>query len=506
MEYQQLLTVILIFVTPILVLKLWSKVQNNTITQQKKYPPCPKKLPFLGNLHQMQGDLPYKILQRLSKEYGPLMLLQLGSVPTLVISSAKVARQIFKPHDLIFSSRPALYIPKRLSYECNDLTFAPYGEHWKEVRKLVLLEMLSVKRVQSFTTTRQEEVGNMINSIVQSYPSPVNLSKIAPTLTNGVICRIAFGTKYDNGIEGSSDKVKFEIHEIFHAIQTLQGRFNVADFYPWLGWFLNKFNGVDSSLEKNFKEMDKFFDKIIKEHQETVDDHETFVSVLLRLQKDPDQTIALTDNQVKGLLMDMFIAGTDTSSATLVWIMTELIRNPSIMKKAQDEVRQVINGKQRVEESDLPNLPYLKLIIKETLRLHPAAPLLVPRETIESFKFQEYDIPAKTRVFVNAKAISTDPNVWDNPTKFDPERFANSLIDYKGHDFELIPFGVGRRGCPGMNFAILLIEITLANFLYRFDWSLPEGMTKEDVDMSEATGFTVRKKEPLLLVAKPRSL
>ncbi|KAK9726678.1 hypothetical protein RND81_05G230000 [Saponaria officinalis] len=287
-------------------------------------------------------------------------------------------------------------------------------------------------------------------------------------LTNDVICRISFGTKFD-GIEGVNGDVKSETREILHTMQSLFGMFNVADFYPWLGWMVNKVNGINSRLKKCFREMDEYFDKLIEEHRNIIVDHETLVDVLLRLQKDPNQTIALTNNQVKALLMDMFSAGTDTSSATLVWMMTELMKNPSIMKIAQDEVRQVVKGKQRVEESDLPKLSYLKLIIKETFRLHPPAPLLVPRESVDSRKFGEYEIPTKTRVFVNAKAMSMDANVWDNPDKFDPERFADSSIDYKGHDFELIPFGVGRRGCPEINFAILLIKLAFENLLYYFD-------------------------------------
>ncbi|KAK9726675.1 hypothetical protein RND81_05G229800 [Saponaria officinalis] len=482
---------------PLLLLKLYSKVQ-------KKHPPCPRKLPILGHLHHLVGHLPHIALEKLSKVHGPLMLLQLGSVPTLVISSANVAREIFKPHDLIFSSRPQSYAGKRLTYGCNDITLAPYGEYWREVRKIVILELLSVKRVLSFRSTREEEVELMVNSIVRCSPKPVNLSELTLDLANNVICRVAFGTKYDD-IEGCNGKVKPKVHEILDVTQSLLGEFNVADFYPWLGWFVNKVNGVDLRLKKNFREIDEFLDKIIEEHREIIVDHETIVDVLLRLQKDPDQTIALTNNQVKAILMDMFVAGTDTSSATLVWIMTELIKNPSIMKRAQDEVRRVVKGKQRVEESDLPKLSYLKLIIKETLRLHPPAPLLVPRETTEPCKIGEYEIPAKTRVFINAKAIATDPNVWDNPNDFEPKRFMDSSIDYKGHDFELIPFGIGRRGCPGINFAILLVEITLANFLYCFDWSLPKGMTTDDIDVVEAIGITMHKKEPLLLLAIPRS-
>ena len=207
-------------------------------------------------------------------------------------------------------------------------------------------------------------------------------------------------------------------------------------------------------------------------------------------------------------MQDMFIAGSDTSSATLVWAMCELIRNPSTLKKAQDEVRQQVGkGKQKVEESDLPNLKYLKLVLKETLRLHPPVPLLVPRETTEPCVVRGYEIPAKTRVFINAKAISTDPNVWDDPDPnvFQPERFLNCEIDYRGQDFELIPFGVGRRSCPGLNFAILVVELALSNLLYRFDWSLPHGMTEDDIDMEEAIGLTTHKKNPLLLLASPRT-
>lgn len=202
----------------------------------------------------------------------------------------------------------------------------------------------------------------------------------------------------------------------------------------------------------------------------------------------------------------MFIAGTDTSSATVVWIMTELMRNPRVMRRAQNEIREVVKEKEKVEESDLSKLMYLKLVVKEALRLHPPAPLLIPRETTEDCVIRRYRIPSKTRVFINAKSIGTDPKYWENPHEFRPERFLNSSIDFMGQNFEFIPFGVGRRGCPGIHFASPLIELALANLLYHFDWKLPKGMKSEDLSVEEAFGLTTHKKVPLCLVATPANI
>ena len=201
-------------------------------------------------------------------------------------------------------------------------------------------------------------------------------------------------------------------------------------------------------------------------------------------------------------MQDIFIAGTDTSSATIVWIMSELIKNPAAMKRAQEEVREVAKGKGTVDESELSKLNYLKLVIKEGLRLHPPAPLLVPRETTEFCRVEGYDIPSGTRMFINAREIGRDSKYWDNPNKFCPERFLESSVDYRGQHFELLPFGAGRRGCPGIDFGVVLIELALANLLCYFDWELPHGMRREDLDMEEAFGITMHKKVPLCLVAK----
>lgn len=304
MEFVQFLWGILIFA-----LLVWLIEPQTRVLKQRRLPPSPKKLPFLGNIQELLGhDLPHVALQRLSKEYGPLMLLQLGSIPTLVISSADVAREIFKAHDIVFSSRPQLYSANRLSYGCNDMSFAPYGEYWREARKIAIIELLSLKRVQSFQSVREEEVDFVIDFITRYSCDdplrPVDLSELMLSLANNVICRVAFGRKYD-GSEVSIGNGKAKFFEILRDTQRLLGEVNVADFYPWLGWLLNKVNGLDARLEKTFKELDEFYNEVIEEHlQQTgpVSNHEDLVDVLLRLQRDPKQTIALNNNQVKGIL------------------------------------------------------------------------------------------------------------------------------------------------------------------------------------------------------------
>ncbi|XP_019085400.1 PREDICTED: cytochrome P450 71B3-like [Camelina sativa] len=200
---------------------------------------------------------------------------------------------------------------------------------------------------------------------------------------------------------------------------------------------------------------------------------------------------------------EIYLAGVDTSAITIIWAMAELITNPRVMKKTQDEIRTCIGIKQngRIEEEDTHKLHYLKLVIKETLRLHPAAPLLLPRETMADIKIQGYDIPCKTLLLINAWSIGRNPKLWRNPEEFNPDRFIDCPIDYKGNNFEMLPFGSGRKICPGMAFGIATIELTLLNLLYFFDWRLP-GESK-DIDMEEAGDTTIVKKVPLELIPVP---
>ncbi|KAL2321770.1 hypothetical protein Fmac_026149 [Flemingia macrophylla] len=486
---------VFVFLTLLFTSSLVKRLRNpGSAAENKQLPPGPRKLPLIGNLHQL-GKLPHRTLGRLARHHGPLMFLQLGSTPTLVVSSAEMAKEIFKNHDSVFSSRPRLHAANRLGYG-SGVSFAPYGEYWREMRKIMMLELLSAERVQTFEGVRFDEVKRLLRSVAMS-SEPVDLSELTLSLSNNVVCRIALGRV---GMENN------KLCEMLKETQEMLGGFFLVDFFPRLGW-LGKFTAIEDRLERNFREIDKFYDQVIEEHVNererngaTKHEHDV-VDVLLQLQRDPNRPVAIGDDQIKGVLADIFIAGTDTSAATMIWAMSELIRNPKAMERAQEEVRQVLKGKEMLEEIDLPELSYLKSVVKEALRLHPPVPLLLPRETTEACTIQGFEIPAKTRVLVNAHSIAMDPTCWENPNEFLPERFLVGSINFRGQHFEMLPFGAGRRGCPGLNFAMPLVELALANLLRSFQWVLPHGLPIQDLNMEEAIGITMHKRDHLWLKA-----
>lgn len=198
------------------------------------------------------------------------------------------------------------------------------------------------------------------------------------------------------------------------------------------------------------------------------------------------------------------MAGSETTSSSIEWAMTELLCNPESMIKAKSELDRVIGPNRKLEEADLENLQYLQAIIKETLRLHPPIPLLVPRRAIHDTKFMGFDIPKDTQVFVNAWAIGRDPNSWDDPLCFRPERFLDSNVEYKGQNYEFIPFGAGRRMCAGVPLAHRVLNLVLGSLLHHFEWELEENVTPATMDMKDRKGITVRKFEPLKAIPKNR--
>ncbi|XP_077229216.1 cytochrome P450 71AP13-like [Tasmannia lanceolata] len=490
------------FIFLALILKHFSKeLRNSGNNRGPRLPPGPSKLPIIGNLHQL-GGMPHISLWRLSQKFGPIIHLKFGEIPTVVVSSAAMAMEVMKTHDLVLSSRPQMFSAKQFFYNCTDIAFAPYGPYWRHVRKICILELLSIKRVQSFRFVREQEVERLVRRIALTYPNPVNLSKMLGLFASDVLCQVALGKNFSEG--GEYDKHGFQ--KMLEEFQILLGGFSLGDFFPSMEW-INSINGWKRRLQSAFKRFDRFFDEVIEQHlnsKKAMEENKDLVDVLLELQKNGSLDMPLTMDNIKAIIMDMFVAGTDTTFITLDWGMTELIINPRVMRKAQDEVRGVVRDRKMVQERDLPQLHYMKAVIKETFRLHPPAPVLVPRESIEEVTIGGYVIPSKTRFFVNAWAIGRDSDSWQNPEVFEPERFIGSSIDYKGLDFELIPFGSGRRICPAISFGTASVELALAQLLHSFDWELPHGIGPKDLDMTEVFGITMHRTNDLMVVAKPR--
>ncbi|KAB1995763.1 hypothetical protein ES319_D13G183100v1 [Gossypium barbadense] len=468
------------------------------IDSNKKLPPGPWKLPFIGNLHQLLGSLPHRILRDLANQHGPLMHLQLGEISTIIVSSPEIAKDVLITHGRIFADRPYSIAGNVISYDSRDIVMAPYGNYWRQVRKICTVELLTAKRVQSFESIRQEEVLGLVKYISSNQGSPINLTKKIFSLTYGITSRAAFG-------KICKDKDSYSV--VVEEIIKLASGFSLADLYPSFR-VLELISGLRQKAEAQLQKSDEILQSIINEHRANLESgrigegeaKDDLVTVLLKTQQLADLEFPLTDKEIKAIIWNIFGAGGETSSTSVDWAMSEMVRNPKVLKKAQKEVRQVCHGKRDVAEASLRELKYLALVIKETMRLHPPFPLLLPRESRENCEINGYQVPSRTKLIINAWAMGRDPRYWSEAESFYPERFLNSSIDFKGTDLEYIPFGAGRRICPGISFALPNIELPLAKLLFHFDWELPSGLSHEDLDMTETFGVTARRKDDLILI------
>ncbi|KAK9033993.1 hypothetical protein V6N11_050172 [Hibiscus sabdariffa] len=476
-------------------LLLFKKKTDQSNKKHNKLPPSPPKLPIIGNLHQL-GELSHSSLSQLAHKYGSVMLLHLGRIPVVVVSSADAAKEVLKVNDLACCTRPKLAGIGKLTYNHLDVAFSPYSECWRELRKICVLELFSMKRVKSFWSVREEEIWSLMDSISRSSTDLVNVTEKVFVVIGSIIFRTSFGKCF----YGSKfDRAKF--YELVHDVAIVAGSFSYEECFPGFGWIIDRISGHSGRVERVFQELDTFFQQAIDDHLKPgrAKHEEDIIDVMLGIENEQIRLLGdhawLTKNSYQG-------SSLDTSALTVIWAMTELMRNPTLMMKAQDEVRGIVGKKGRVEQTDLDQLHYPKLIIKETLRLHPPAPLLIAREAISHFKINNYDICPGTLIQINVWAIARDSNYWKNPEEFFPERFSDNTIDFKGQDFEFLPFGGGRRVCPGLYMGTVTVELLLANLLYCFDWCLTDGMKQTYMNMEEQGGqcVTLNKKTPLLLM------
>lgn len=492
------------------VLGVLLKWMHGTKSSTKPKPPGPPAWPLIGNILDL-GTMPHQNLYKLRPKYGPVLWMKLGSVNTMVIQSAEAAADLFKNHDAFFSDRKVPHAVTACDYNQGSLAFGNYGPYWRTLRKLCTMELLVTKRVNDSTEIREKCVNKLVcwieenaaSSLAQGRSGEVELAQLFFLMAFNVVGNLMLSK--DLLDLSSSDGREF--FDAMSQVMKWAGTPNLADFLPFL-------KSVDPSRVKKNMTKDigvaiNIVSSFVKDrsHQATSTEKvkKDFLDMLLEYEGDgkegPDK---ISYNNIIILILEMFFAGSETTSSSMEWAMAELLHNPESMRKVKEELESVLIPNQKVTESDIDRLPYLQAVVKETMRLHPPLPFLVPRNSTEDTNFMGYHIPKNTQVFVNVWAIGRDPDAWEDPLSFKPERFIGSKINYKGQNFELLPFGSGRRICVGMALAHRVVHLTLATLLWTFDWKLDNCLTPHTMDMAERTAFTLRKLEPLKAIPTKR--
>ncbi|KAL6130547.1 hypothetical protein ACLB2K_068926 [Fragaria x ananassa] len=466
---------------------------------KKRLPPGPRGFPIFGSLNLL-GTFPHKDLHQLARKYGDIMYMRLGLVPVIVVSSPRAAELFLKTHDLVFASRPPHQGAKHIAYDQRNLTFAEYGSYWRDMRKMCTLELLSNHKINSFKSMRKEEVTLMVDSIRESAAKEprvsVDLSSKVSSLSADMTCRMVFGKKYMDE-EFSKRGFKSVIQE---GVQ-LGAAPNLGDYIPCIAPL--DLQGFTKQMKAVHKVFDDFLEKILEEHLQSRDHGERtkdFVDVMLGFLGSEGSAYQIERSNIKTIMLDMLTASMDTSATTIEWALSELIRQPELMNKVQIELAIVVGMERMVEESDLEKLEYLDMVVKETLRLHPVAPMLLPHHSTEDCTVDGFHIPKTSRIFINVWSIGRDTNAWTEVEKFIPERFVGSDIDLRGNHFELLPFGSGRRRCPAIQLGLTVVKLVLAQLVHCFDWELPDNMSPNDLDMTEEYGLTVPRAKHLLAI------
>ncbi|GMI72000.1 TRANSPARENT TESTA 7, CYTOCHROME P450 75B1 [Hibiscus trionum] len=458
----------------------------------KRLPPGPRGLPILGNL-LMIGTKPHQDLQRLARKYGPVMHLRFGLIPVIVVSSPEEAEPFLKTHDLVFASRPPTEASKYITRNQQNLLFSPYGSYWRNMRKMCTLELLSNHKISTFRSMRKQELDLLVRRIREA-AAAVDLSSEVTSFSTDIACRMVIGKKF-NGDDFNEKGFGAMIRE---GMQ-IAAAFNLADYIPQTRGL--DLQGLTKRMKVVAKDFDDFLEKIIEEHVQSKDENRVkdFIDVMLGFMgSEETHEYRVERDTIKAIVLDMLVGSMDTAAATIDWTLAELMRHPQVTKKLRKELEDVVGTKRMVEESDLEKLEYLDMVIKESLRLHPVTVFLMRHAAREDCTVKGFHIPKDARIFVNVWAIGRDERVWADAEKFYPERFVGNDIDVRGQNFELIPFGSGRRGCPGMQLGLTVVRLVVAQLVHCFDWELPGNMLPTELDMSDDFGLVCPRAKPLL--------
>ncbi|KAI8005498.1 Cytochrome P450 81C13 [Camellia lanceoleosa] len=576
-----------LIIISLLLLFFFFKLLTEKQERYKNLPPSPPGLPIIGHLHLLKGPL-HQTLQACSDKYGPITLLRFGPRKVILVTSPSAVEECFTKNDIIFANRPPSLSGKYLNYNYTSMGSAPYGDLWRNLRRITTLEILSTTRLERTTSIRGEEVKFFVNQLMNNCGggeySKVNLNSKFFELSFNVMTMMIMGKRfYGESVDNVGEAKLFQklIREHFELVK----KSNPADLFPVLQW-VDLF-GTAKKMIATAERMDKFLQKLVDEHKKTSASTKvkTLIHNMLSLQETEPEFY--TNSIINGMIMPrlshvgvspslhsvchlasfyhrrfgapgtllrgtsvlsdfhsfiiadgtsflsfprsyvsvaealhvgispslhfvmsfkisayacwvLLIAGSETSSTTLEWAMSLLLNHPDAMTKVKEEIDAHVGQHRLIDEQDLPKLDYLSNVVNEALRLYAPVPLLLPHEASEDCTVGDYDVPQGTTLMVNALAIHRDPKLWENPTKFMPERFQ---AESAGDGYRLIPFGSGRRGCPGASLAKRMVGLALGALIQSFEWKT---VNEEQVDMTESPGITMPKLKPLEASCKPR--
>ncbi|PHT28842.1 Geraniol 8-hydroxylase [Capsicum baccatum] len=467
----------------------------------KKLPPGPSPWPIIGNFHLL-GAKPHVSLANLAKVYGSIMSLKAGQITIVVISSSTIAKQVLQKQDLAFCTR---FIPDALqahNYCRFSLTWLPVCPQWRMLRRILNTNLISSNRLDANQNLRSQKVKELIAYCAKCSQEAkvVDIGEVA-FKTN---LNLLSNTLFSRDLADPFSDAKAELMDVISSIVDVAGKINLVDYFP----ILEKIDPQRIRYRTNIHlgKLFKLFGDLINERLEEKKRNHTEKSDILGvfLNHSAENPEEICRNHLNSMLMDLFIGAIDTTTSILEWAMAEILRQQEILKKAQAELAEVIGKGKPIEEPDVSRLPYLQFIVKETLRLHPPAPLLIPRRVDQDVELYDYIIPKGSMALVNVWAIGRDSSFWkEDPLVFKPERFKSLELDVRGNDLDLIPFGSGRRICPGFPLALKLIPVMLGSMLNSFNWKLEAGIEPKDLDMEEKFGAILSKVHPLRVIPSP---